>query len=40
MAEADVFGPLAGSAQEDLGGGGMGVLFEEVVLDLPGVVVA
>ena len=40
VAQADLLGPLAGGGQENLRRGGMGVLLEEVVLDLPGVVVA
>ena len=40
MAEPDVLGALAGGAEEDLGRGGVGVFLEEMVLDLPGVVVA
>jgi hypothetical protein len=40
VAEADAPGALAGRAQEDLGRRGMGILLQEVVLDLPGVVVA
>ena len=40
VAEADVLGALAGGRQEHLGGGGVGVLLEEVVLDLPDVVEA
>jgi hypothetical protein len=31
---------LAGGGEEDLGSRGVGVLLQEVVLDLPGVVVA
>ena len=40
VAEADALGALARRGQEDLGRRGMRVLLEEVVLDLPGVVVA
>ena len=40
VAEPDVLGALAGGAEEDLGRRGVGVFLEEVVLDLPGVVVA
>ena len=40
MAETDALGALAGGAQENLGRGGVRVLLEEVMLDLPGVVVA
>ena len=40
MAEAVLFDALAGCAREDLGGWGMRVFFQEVVLDLPRVVVA
>jgi hypothetical protein len=40
MAEADVLRPLAGGGEEHLGRGRMAVLLEEVVLDLPRVVVA
>ena len=32
--------PLAGGGEEDLGRRGVGIFLEEVVLDLPGVVVA
>ena len=35
MAEADVLRALAGRGEEDLGRGGVRVLLEEVVLDLP-----
>ena len=35
VAEADVLGPLAGRGEEHLGRGGVRVLLEEVVLDLP-----
>ena len=40
VAEPDALGALAGGAEEDLGRGGVRVLLEEVMLDLPGVVVA
>ena len=40
VAEPDALGALAGGAEEHLGRGGVRVLLEEVVLDLPGVVVA
>ena len=40
MAEADVLGALAGGGQEHLRGRAVAVFLEEVVLDLPGVVVA
>jgi len=36
--EADLAGALGRGGQEDLGGRGVRVLLEEVVLDLPGVV--
>jgi hypothetical protein len=39
VAEADLLGALAGGGEEDLRLGGVGILFEEVVFDLPGVVV-
>ena len=38
VAEADVLRALAAGGEEDLGRGGVRVLLEEVVLDLPGVV--
>ena len=38
MAQADVLGPLRRGGEEDLGGGGVGVLLEEVMFDFPGVV--
>ena len=37
MAEPDVLRALAAGGQEDLGRGGVAVLLEEVVLDLPDV---
>ena len=40
VAEPDVLGALAGGAEKHLGRRRMRVLLEEVVLDLPGVVVA
>ena len=40
VAEADVLGALAGRGEEHLGRRRVAVLLEEVVLDLPGVVVA
>src|ERR1700730_8784485 len=40
MAQPDALGALAGGAEEDFGRGGVRVLFQEVMLDLPGVVVA
>jgi hypothetical protein len=40
VAEADALRALAGGGEEHLGGGGVAVLLHEVVLDLPGVVVA
>ena len=40
MAEANVLGALARGGEEDLGGGGVRVLFEEVVLDLEDVIEA
>ena len=40
VAEADVLRALAGRAEEHLGRGAVRVLLEEVVLDLPRVVVA
>ena len=40
VAEPDVLGALAGGAEEHLGRRGVRVLLEEVMLDLPGVVVA
>src|SRR3954447_13526904 len=40
VTEADVLGALAGRREEDLGSGRVRVLLEEVVLDLPRVVVA
>ena len=40
VAEADVLGALAGGGEEDLRRRGVGVLLEEVVLDLPDVVEA
>ena len=40
VAEPDVLGALAGGAEEHLGGRRVRIFLEEVVLDLPGVVVA
>src|ERR1700759_1673170 len=40
VTEANALGALAGGAEEDFGRGGVRVLLEEVMLDLPGVVVA
>jgi hypothetical protein len=40
VTQPDALGALAGGAEEDLGRGGVRVLFQEVMLDLPGVVVA
>ena len=40
MAEPDALGALARRAEEHLGGGGVRVLLEEVMLDHPGIVVA
>ena len=40
LTEADILGALAGGGEEDLGLRRVGVFFQEVVLDLPGVVVA
>src|SRR4051794_30774871 len=40
VAEPDLLGALAGRGEERLGRRRMGVLFEEMVLDLPGMVVA
>src|SRR5256885_3947307 len=40
VAEPDALGALAGGAEEDFRRGGVRVLLEEMVLDLPGVVVA
>ena len=40
VAEADLLRPLAGRREEQLGRRRMGVFLEEVVLDLPGMVVA
>ncbi len=38
MAEANGLGTLTGGGEEHLGRGGVAVLFEEVMLDLPSVV--
>src|SRR5262249_6281824 len=40
VAEPNALGALAGGAEEDLGCGGVRVLLQEMMLDLPGVVVA
>ena len=40
VAEADGLGQRRGGGEEHLGRRGMGIFLEEVVLDLPGVVVA
>jgi hypothetical protein len=40
VADADVFGALAGGGEKDLGRRAVGVLLEEVMLDRPDVVVA
>ena len=40
VGEADLFGALARGTEKHLGGGRMRILFEKVVLDLPGIVVA
>ncbi len=39
MPEPDVPGALAGSAEEDLGRGGVGILLQKVMFHHPGVVV-
>src|SRR5437763_16023405 len=36
MAEPDALGALRAGRKEDLGGGGVGIFLEEVMLDLPG----
>jgi hypothetical protein len=40
VSKADLSRPLAGGAEEDLWGRRMRVLLQEMMLDLPGVVVA
>jgi hypothetical protein len=40
VSQTDLLRPLARGGEEHFRGGGVGVLLEEVVLDLPGVVVA
>ncbi len=40
VAEADLLGALAGGGEENLGLRGVGVFLQEVVLDLPGIVIA
>ena len=40
VGESDLLRPLAGGGEEDFRGGGMGILLQEMVLDLPGVVVS
>jgi hypothetical protein len=40
MAQPDALGALAGGAQKHFRRGGVGIFLEEVMLNLPGVVVA